>query len=416
MAQEFDLGSIRGPQGEMGLPGPPGPMGSKGDTPQITVGITTTLAPGLPAAVSRRDGSPDCAPVFDFAIPSGGMGDMRQSVYDPHNRHQDIFAYVDANAGRRAATKIIAAADSQDKSGADYLCDGESDQLILRQAVHNLPPTGGKIQLLDGTYHFDTVGISPSGNQYCLVNMEIPNITIAGMGMSSIITLDDAAAMAGSSYQLLRSAAEGFCLENVVLDGNSQGNPGAELQGLRLNFQSSHSKVSNCLFRNCSVCAIDNQAEQVIISQNIIEGCGDGLRLQGGMDVVYGNILSNCAGRAIYGNSGEHIIVHNRLSNSGETAIYLELVSHSDISHNLLVGQPLGIALYLSDFSALHHNMIRRKTDSDSYAAAEYSIHLSSCSNLLIVGNIIRGKAVVQDAACSLISKHFSGTDWNISS
>ena len=68
--------------------------------PDITVGNTTTLPAGSNATVTRRAGSPNTAPIFDFGIPKGadgtGAGDMLQSTYDPQGKSSDIFAYVDS--------------------------------------------------------------------------------------------------------------------------------------------------------------------------------------------------------------------------------------------------------------------------------------------------------------------------------
>lgn len=50
---------------------------AKGDTgtvPDIEIGTVTTLAPDQSAYVTRRSGSPDEAPVFDFGIPKGDTG------------------------------------------------------------------------------------------------------------------------------------------------------------------------------------------------------------------------------------------------------------------------------------------------------------------------------------------------------
>jgi hypothetical protein len=69
-----------------------GKKGDKGDTgtvPNIQVGTVTTLQPGNPVSVARQPGSPDEAPVFDFAIPKGtdgtGVGDMTKADYDKNN-------------------------------------------------------------------------------------------------------------------------------------------------------------------------------------------------------------------------------------------------------------------------------------------------------------------------------------------
>lgn len=90
---------IQGPQGVQGVQGPQGVEGNDGTTPNIQVGTTTTLAAGSSATVTRRSGSPDAAPIFDFGIPKGAdavnPGDMHKATYDPNNKAQDIFAYAD---------------------------------------------------------------------------------------------------------------------------------------------------------------------------------------------------------------------------------------------------------------------------------------------------------------------------------
>lgn len=104
---------IQGPQGETGAQGAKGdpgetgaqgPAGADGVTPNIQVGTTTTLAAGSDATVTRRAGSPDAAPIFDFGIPKGAdavnPGDMMKSVYDPTGKNADIFAYADGKMAK----------------------------------------------------------------------------------------------------------------------------------------------------------------------------------------------------------------------------------------------------------------------------------------------------------------------------
>ena len=70
MAKEFDLGTVRGasgPQGPAGPQGAAGPQGPVGPLPHITVGEVLTLPPESAATVTRRENSPDEAPILDFA-------------------------------------------------------------------------------------------------------------------------------------------------------------------------------------------------------------------------------------------------------------------------------------------------------------------------------------------------------------
>ena len=79
-----------GPQGEQGIQGPQGNPGA--DAPTIT-GITIRQS-DYHLIVTLSDGTS-----YDAGYCRGqagaGTGDMLASVYDPNNKHQDIFAYVD---------------------------------------------------------------------------------------------------------------------------------------------------------------------------------------------------------------------------------------------------------------------------------------------------------------------------------
>lgn len=87
------------PKGDKGNPGSPG---SKGDTGDDGNGIASiALKSGTHAAgttdtytITMTDGT-----TFDFSVYNGadgqGAGDMLKSVYDPGNKAQDVFQYVD---------------------------------------------------------------------------------------------------------------------------------------------------------------------------------------------------------------------------------------------------------------------------------------------------------------------------------
>lgn len=85
-----------GPQGKTGNTGETGPQGPQGnpgaDAPTIT-GITIRQS-DYHLIVTMSDGT-----IYDAGYCRGasgaGTGDMLASVYDPNNKHQDIFAYID---------------------------------------------------------------------------------------------------------------------------------------------------------------------------------------------------------------------------------------------------------------------------------------------------------------------------------
>ena len=79
-----------GPQGKQGIQGPQGSPGA--DAPTIT--NITIRQSDYHLIVTMSDGTSYDAGYCRGAS-GAGTGDMLASVYDPNNKHQDIFAYVD---------------------------------------------------------------------------------------------------------------------------------------------------------------------------------------------------------------------------------------------------------------------------------------------------------------------------------
>jgi hypothetical protein len=84
---------IQGEQGKQGIQGEIGPQGNPGaDAPTIT-GITIRQS-DYHLIVTLSDGTSYDAGYCRGAS-GAGTGDMLASVYDPQNKHQDVFKYVD---------------------------------------------------------------------------------------------------------------------------------------------------------------------------------------------------------------------------------------------------------------------------------------------------------------------------------
>nr|DAW17165.1 MAG TPA: nucleoid-associated protein [Caudoviricetes sp.] len=79
-----------GPQGKQGIPGPQGSPGA--DAPTIT-GFTIRQSDYHLIVTLSNGTSYDAG--YCRGQAGAGTGDMLASVYDPNNKHQDIFAYVD---------------------------------------------------------------------------------------------------------------------------------------------------------------------------------------------------------------------------------------------------------------------------------------------------------------------------------
>ena len=84
---------IQGEQGKQGIQGEIGPQGNPGaDAPTIT-GITIRQSDYHLIVTLSNGTSYDAG--YCRGASGAGTGDMLASVYDPNNKHQDIFAYVD---------------------------------------------------------------------------------------------------------------------------------------------------------------------------------------------------------------------------------------------------------------------------------------------------------------------------------
>lgn len=125
-----------GPQGKQGIQGPQGSPGA--DAPTIT--NITIRQSDYHLIVTLSDGTS-----YDAGYCRGqagaGTGDMLASVYDPNNKHQDIFAYVDnaindVNVPTVPSTTSLVKGDGSGglvsaSRGSDYIASGN----IVKQTL-----------------------------------------------------------------------------------------------------------------------------------------------------------------------------------------------------------------------------------------------------------------------------------------
>lgn len=339
---------------------------------------------------------------------------MPKSVYDPGNRHQDLFAYADKYAGRLPATLVVAAADSKNKDRADYVCEGEGDQFTINAAVNSLPPGGGSVLLLEGSYSLDLYGVTATSNQYRIIEISRDNVAVKGQGQGTVLRLADQISAVDYSYHLLFIRAAGCRVSGLVLDGNAAHNGAGSVEGLRAGIAAPQCVLEGCLFRDCLYAGVNTQGDYTRISGNVFSHCGYGLYLGGGVDTVVNNQILDSASQGIHAEGGAHIIADNRILNSAEKGLYAFAVNKSQIRGNVLINQPVGLHLKSAQDSMVLDNLVRRFASGNSYAANEYSLYLESCSRLLAVGNWLAGKAAAVSGGGTIITA-FSGTDWNIS-
>ena len=411
MGFEYDLGRGRGPQGIAGPVGPQGPAGATGATPRISIGEVITLPADADATVQLRSGSLPDAPVLDFGLPRGkSSGDMAAMVYDPNNKHQDMFAYVDARSGRRCSTVVVAAADSMDTMRADYRCDGSADQYTIQQAI-NAVENGGIVQLLEGHYHLDSSGIEVDEyGDTVLLRIMGKNIELRGCGPATVLRLADAALSSGSCY-LLSAEAEQLRLSELSIDGNSDNNSGADIYGVYSSVMAANFSADHIVIENCAAQGLIWSGAYAHISHCRVGSCGDAVMLGGHYAQMESCVLSG-NNYAVRVQGAKVNLQDNIISNKAAAGIYMQGAS-GVVNSNMLFGQPVGISLTSCTDVMLTENYVRRFVGDGSYADNEYSVLLTDCVEILAVGNWLRGKALSAVGNCSSVQLSYSDSDWN---
>ena len=101
-----------------------GPKGETGAVPNLQVGTVQTLSAGSSATVTRRSGSPDTGPIFDFGIPKG---------FDGEGSDAGSITYDNSESGLEAET----VQDAIDAHMADIAPHPDAQTLVAsRDIIH----------------------------------------------------------------------------------------------------------------------------------------------------------------------------------------------------------------------------------------------------------------------------------------
>ena len=225
-----------------------------------------------------------------------------------------------------AADLVVAASDSQDKERADYVCDGISDDIEIQAAIDALPPGGGTVLLLEGTYIIDGVpAVSP---EYRSIIILKDNVSVVGSGFNTILKLADfhATRVAGiiGNSEYPTAVYNNVRIANLKVDGNKSGvwatQTGIYLHGAH------NSIVENCLVTSCTDHGIQiySGSRRVTVQNNIVQRCTQGIYVDTVSDIV---------------------VTGNRVEDSGYYNIWLDAAHRCTIRDNVLIGGNSGIGL-----------------------------------------------------------------------
>jgi hypothetical protein len=159
-------------------------------------------------------------------------------------------------AGKELATVVVAAVDSHASgiASANYVCDGTSDEDVIQQAVDDLDTSGrgGRIILLEGTYHLRVQGIG-------LYNAN--GVVLQGQGPATILLCDPTFA-AGPVIDMFEEACE---VRDLTIDAAGVG---ANPNGIEMEI--GHQLVDGVTVRGI---AANADAVSVIVGPSEVRGC-----------------------------------------------------------------------------------------------------------------------------------------------
>jgi hypothetical protein len=187
-----------------------GKRGDKGDTgivPNIQIGTVTTVMPSNPATVTRQAGSPNEAPVFDFAIPRGydgtGVGDVLWADID-----QDQDGVIDiANTANIAVDANKLGGQLPEYYGKESDVSELSNNISTHIADYVRQPFSGHVDN-DSTETDYKVTLTPTLTAYVdglpitiIPNVdcgESPTLNICGLGATPLLDAEGVALTAGA--------------------------------------------------------------------------------------------------------------------------------------------------------------------------------------------------------------------------
>ena len=120
------------------------------------------------------------------------------------------------------ATFVVAASDSQNKEGADYVCSGENDQVEIQAAIDALPAAGGRVYLAAGQYNINaTIDL-----------IAVPLLMLEGSGgfRGAYLKLSD-----GANCDMFNINKMYLHMSNLFIDGNKANQIGT-YHGLNISY------------------------------------------------------------------------------------------------------------------------------------------------------------------------------------
>lgn len=241
-------------------------------------------------------------------------------------------------------TITISSNTSKHSITADYYCNGTNDQAVINNAISSLPSTGGKIVLLEGTYNI-------SGQ----INVNKPNVTICGMGNSTVLNCKQ-------GIWGIAATQTNFTVANLKMTFDTYNGNGNSI----------------CIYASGSRCKFEN-----LDLSNAVYGINCG----GGYSIIR-NVTATGNRTNIHLGSGHNVVSDCYSENAQETGVRIEgeynIVANCYISD----AEIYGVLLTGGGKNKVAGNVIKK----DSYSDSQHSIRVTSSTYNSCSDNIMIGK------------------------
>jgi parallel beta-helix repeat protein len=157
------------------------------------------------------------------------------------------------------ASYVVAAYNSIDNENADFVCDGENDQVTINAAIDNLSASGGSIYLREGTYILsDNIIISES------------NVALVGAGSSTVLKIED---NKNADMRVIYAfGVANLLIQNLRIDGNNANQTTGTTDGIYFE-NVDNSKIVDCWIKNLTEVGIFlRTSNNNIVAMNTIQG------------------------------------------------------------------------------------------------------------------------------------------------
>ncbi|MCG2713048.1 MAG: right-handed parallel beta-helix repeat-containing protein [Candidatus Omnitrophica bacterium] len=298
---------------------------------------------------------------------------------------------------KTVGSKIVAAANSLDKTKADYVCDGTADQLEIQQAIDDLGTVGGAVYLLEGTYN-----ISGAINLDNVAPVD-SNKSIIGAGAGTVLKL-----VTGTSNVNVINASNvnRILISQLMIDGSNM----VSSIGIYLGTVT-YSKIDKVWVKNNQWCIYLLSSSNNTITSNDVQGTNNQYNIylnsssnntitdnniQAGQAISIhllsssnNNIIANnnVQGNNQYGiyllsSSNNNTIANNNVQGNGQAGIVISVSSNNNtITGNDVQGNGSGIATNSSSNNTITSNTVQGNSG--------HGIFLVSASNSIVTSNIV---------------------------